>query len=118
MKRRLLVSLSLSWLMAFTSLAQQNRPPAESNPNVAVQKNVMIAMRDGVKLACDVYLPAKNGVAITGKFPTILSRTPYDKDAAGREAEWFASRGYAVVMNDVRGRYHSEAFDVRRSGYR
>ncbi len=108
MKRRLSLSLLLVILVALASVAQQNRPPAEANPNVAVQKNVMIPMRDGVKLACDVYLPAKNGVAITGKFPTILSRTPYDKDAAGREAEWFAARGYAVVMNDVRGRYHSE----------
>ncbi len=108
MKRRLLISIPLIVMVALTAIARQNRQTSESNPNIAVQKNVMIRMRDGVKLACDVYLPAKNGVAITGKFPTILSRTPYDKDAAWREAEWFASRGYAVVMNDVRGRYHSE----------
>jgi putative CocE/NonD family hydrolase len=117
---KLLISFTL--LFSLQALAQQNRPPAEANPTVAVQKNVMIAMRDGVKLACDVYLPAKNGVAIAGKFPTILSRTPYDKDVIWREAEWFASHGYAVVMNDVRGRFHSEGtwrmmIDDGRDGY-
>ncbi|MEW6129306.1 MAG: CocE/NonD family hydrolase [Acidobacteriota bacterium] len=108
MKRRFFLSFMLIAFIALFSRAQQNRPPAAPNPNVAVQKNVMMVMRDGVKLACDVYLPAKDGAALPGKYPTILSRTPYNKDAAWREAEWFASRGYAVVMNDVRGRFHSQ----------
>jgi uncharacterized protein len=123
MKRRTVLSFALIILFCFPAIARQaqNRP-VEANPNVAVQKNVMIAMRDGVKLACDIYLPAKDGVALSGKFPTILSRTPYGKDAAGREANWFASRGYAVVMNDVRGRFHSEGvwrmmIDDGRDGY-
>ena len=70
----------------------------------------MVPARDGVRLALDIYLPAKEGVALPGAFPTILTRTPYDKAAAGqaREAQWFAARGYAVVCNDVRGRYASE----------
>jgi putative CocE/NonD family hydrolase len=122
MKRRLLISILLITVAVFPSIAQQSRQANDPAPSVAVQKNVMIAMRDGVKLACDIYLPAKDGVAILGKYPTILSRTPYDKDAAAREAEWFASRGYAVVMNDVRGRYHSEGkwrmmIDDGRDGY-
>ncbi|HEV8130919.1 MAG TPA: CocE/NonD family hydrolase [Acidobacteriota bacterium] len=77
---------------------------------VVVQKNVMVPVRDGVRLALDIYLPAKNGAALPARFPTVLSRTPYDKEAPGtvREAQWFAARGYSVVMNDVRGRYHSE----------
>jgi putative CocE/NonD family hydrolase len=100
--------------------AQSPNPP----PNVAVQKNVMIRMRDEVRLAADVYLPAKDSVAISGKYPAILSRTPYNKEAAGtvREAIWFAQHGYAVVMNDVRGRFHSEGvwrmmLDDGRDGY-
>jgi uncharacterized protein len=123
MKRRLFLSFTLMALVALTSTARQaqNRP-LEASPNVAVQKNVFIAMRDGVKLACDIYLPARDGVAVQGKYPTILSRTPYNKDGAAREANWFASRGYAVVMNDVRGRFGSEGkwrmmIDDGRDGY-
>lgn len=122
MKRQLLIFPFLLIVIALPSIAQQSRQATDPNPNVFVQKNVMIAMRDGVKLACDVYLPAKDGVAFPGKYPTILSRTPYDKDASVREAQWFASHGYAVVMNDVRGRYHSEGkwrmmLDDGRDGY-
>jgi putative CocE/NonD family hydrolase len=65
-------------------------------------------MRDGVKLAVDIYRPAQNGAALPGKFATLLSRTPYNKTLVAAEATWFAARGYAVVVNDVRGRYASE----------
>ena len=41
--------------------------------------DVMVPMRDGVKLATDVYRPARNGAPVPGKFPTILMRTPYNK---------------------------------------
>jgi putative CocE/NonD family hydrolase len=128
MKRRELFTLVLVLLLCRVSIAQptSQQTPQSSNPppNVAVQKNVMIPMRDGVHLAADVYLPAKNGVAIPGRYPTILSRTPYNKEAPGtvREAQWFAGHGYAVVMNDVRGRFHSEGIwrmmlDDGRDGY-
>ena len=40
----------------------------------------MVPMRDGIKLATDIYRPAnKNGIPIKGKYPTILGRTSYDK---------------------------------------
>jgi putative CocE/NonD family hydrolase len=83
-------------------------PKSEPTNEVIVQKNVTITVRDGTKLAADVYLPAKGGDALDGKFPTILARTPYNKDGTKADAEWFASRGYVAVMNDVRGRYASE----------
>ena len=63
-------------------------------------------MRDGVVLRADVLLPAENG-----KFPVLVYRTPYGKDAAQREYTTFqhaVERGYAVVVQDVRGRYQSE----------
>jgi len=44
-------------------------------PGIAIDKDVMVTMPDGVKLACNVYRPAKEG-----KFPVILSMTPYGKD--------------------------------------
>jgi putative CocE/NonD family hydrolase len=75
---------------------------------VVVMKHVMVPMRDGVTLATDVYLPARGGVALPGPFPVIVSRTPYNKDGeADGWPAWFALRGYAGVVQDVRGRYRS-----------
>jgi putative CocE/NonD family hydrolase len=65
-------------------------------------------MRDGVQLATDVYLPAQNGKAIDQKFPVILTRTPYDKSGNANLGNYYASRGYAFVAQDTRGRYMSE----------
>ncbi len=46
---------------------------------------------------------------VAGKFPAILMRTPYNKTVrAPAFAPYFASRGYVVVVQDVRGRYKSE----------
>lgn len=71
---------------------------------VDVQKDVMVPMRDGVRLATDVYLPSGNA----GKLPVILVRTPYNKNGEAGNARYFASRGYAFVAQDTRGRYKSE----------
>jgi putative CocE/NonD family hydrolase len=60
-------------------------------------------MRDGVHLATDVYLPAGNG-----PFPVILLRSPYDKNGGSGLGEDGARRGYAIVIQDTRGRYASE----------
>jgi uncharacterized protein len=73
-----------------------------------LEKNVMIPMRDGVALAADIYRPGRDGKPSPGRFPALLTRTPYDKDGAGGEGRYYAERGYVVVANDVRGRYASE----------
>ncbi len=73
-----------------------------------VEKNVMIPMRDGVSLAADIYRPGRDGKPSPGRFPALLTRTPYNKDGAGGEGRYYAERGYVVVANDVRGRYASE----------
>jgi predicted acyl esterase len=72
-----------------------------------------VAMRDGVRLATDVYLPGR------GRWPVLMCRTPYDK--AGSEcflpdiASWFCDRGFAVVLQDVRGKARSDGeFDPHR----
>ncbi len=63
-----------------------------------------IPMRDGVRLAADLFLPRK-----TGRWPTLLLRTPYSRKAPGVGSyRFFAQRGYAVLIQDVRGRYASE----------
>src|SRR5437588_7419321 len=65
----------------------------------------MVAMRDGVKLATDVYLPGDG----TGKYPVVVARTPYDKSKGGSGlAANAARRGYAFVFQDLRGRFKSE----------
>lgn len=67
-----------------------------------------VEMRDGVKLATDVYFPS-GGAAGSG---VVLIRLPYDK--AGRYtfipevAEYFAENGFVCVAQDVRGKYRSE----------
>ena len=64
-----------------------------------------VPMRDGISLSADVYLP------LTGRgLPTIVQWTPYESTRERFVAwgVWFASRGYAAVVVDVRGRYESE----------
>ncbi len=61
-------------------------------------------MRDGVKLATDVYLPKDD----KGPFPVILTRTPYNKTLVAGSVTDFLKYGYAVVSQDVRGRFSSE----------
>src|SRR5260221_14766288 len=65
----------------------------------------LVAMRDGIKLATDVYLPGDG----SGTYPVIVARTPYDKSKGGRAlAANTAKRGYAFVIQDLRGRFQSE----------
>ncbi|MGW7090429.1 CocE/NonD family hydrolase [Streptomyces sp. NPDC054871] len=67
-------------------------------------------MRDGVHLATDVYLPAAETDTDTA-FPAVLVRLPYDKNSryvyCDRFARLFTDRGYAVVVQDVRGKFRS-----------
>jgi putative CocE/NonD family hydrolase len=106
---RLIVALALAALAGCTA-----------GPGVRVENDVAVAMRDGVVLRADVYLPTRGG-----PFPVLVFRTPYgkhfaaDSDGIHRKA---VARGYAVVMQDVRGRYASDGiFDPyrqeRRDGY-
>jgi putative CocE/NonD family hydrolase len=98
-------------LTIFLGLSTLPLLQAQSGPRfeVIVSKNVMIAMRDGVNLATDIYRPGRNGVPVDGKFPILMERTPYNKDGGGPPtAEYFVPRGYIVVLQDVRGRYKSE----------
>lgn len=82
----------------------------ETLNKIVIAKNVMMPMRDGVSLAADIYRPAVDGEGLAGPFPTILCRTPYNKsDLRYVEiGEYFSSRGYVTVLQDLRGRYKSE----------
>ena len=86
----------------------QGQAQSQAEYEVVIQRNRRLMMRDGVSLATDVYLPARDGAAIEGPWPTLLTRTPYDKLGFAADGEWWAKRGYARVMQDVRGRFASD----------
>ena len=76
-------------------------PPKENR--VVVEKDQMVAMRDGVHLATDVYKPRP-----AGKYPVILCRLPYGKNLLGELGRLFAQRGYVFVIQDCRATFNSE----------
>jgi len=87
----------------FAGTIQQATKPS---PALNVTKDMAVPMRDGVVLRADVVLPSA-----TGRFPTLVYRTPYGKQFALKEGSTFekaVARGYAVVIQDVRGRYASD----------
>src|SRR5256885_15093121 len=71
-----------------------------------VQETLEATMRDGTVLRSDVWRPSGGG-----KHPVLLIRLPYDKsqgeDLCYAHPSWYARHGYAVVSQDVRGRWAS-----------
>jgi putative CocE/NonD family hydrolase len=107
--RRLAAAAALAAVLA-AARAAQTQPeaaPAVATSESAIEKNVMVPMRDGVRLATDVYRPAAGGAAVAGKFPVVLERTPYGKEPSGWAGE-LVRHGYVAVVQDVRGRFHSQ----------
>jgi putative CocE/NonD family hydrolase len=113
-RSHVLFGLTLWALLASAALCFAQTGPANEKFEVIVAKNVMVPMRDGVKLATDVYIPARGGAVVPDKFPVLVSRTPYGKDPAPDLPDWenvayhFAKLGYVVVEQDCRGRYNSQ----------
>lgn len=74
---------------------------------VQLQKNVPCLLSDGIKLYADIYSPAGSG-----ELPVLLMRQPYGKMLASTVTSahpvWYASQGFMVVIQDVRGRGESE----------
>ncbi len=96
MTRRLLL---LSLLTFAFALSAQGPPPDA----ITVEKGVAVKMRDGVTLRADIYRPKADG-----KYPTLLQRTPYNKDGGVEFGIRAAGQGYVAIVQDVRGRYTSE----------
>ena len=66
-------------------------------------------VRDGVELLTDIYLPAEGGTIVSEPVPALLRRTPYNKGQGNGVKEMrLARHGYAVVVQDVRGRHGSD----------
>ncbi len=99
---RVLLSSLLAWSLSSFS---QPTPQSETAAGYDVSKDVAVPMRDGVVLRADVLRP-KSG----GPFPVLVYRTPYGKHEALKDYTTYrqaVERGYAVVVQDVRGRYAS-----------
>ena len=92
---------------------------AQGEFDVTIERDVMMPMRDGVRLATDIYRPSSAGGALPQRFPVILERTPYGKSQEGTRhasaaiARMLASHGYVVVHQDTRGRGKSEGAYVK-----
>ena len=72
---------------------------------ISAAYDLRVPMRDSVTLSADVYRPA-----VVGRWPAVVVRTPYNK-ARTLDLPWFhylAAHGYAVVLQDVRGRGDSD----------
>ena len=121
---------ALGKLFAFlgAALAAPPAATAEAPFEVDLTSDIMVPMRDGVRLATDLYRPARDGRPAPGRFPVIMERTPYGKTVVSRSertaanpvplsraavAAFFVSRGYVVIYQDCRGRYGSEGKFVK-----
>jgi putative CocE/NonD family hydrolase len=115
-------------------LAAGPADPLLSKPVWDVRREtVMMPMRDGVRLATDLYFPVAKSSSTTSatsgadtasspKWPVILVRTPYKKDMSEIIGRYYARRGYVAAIQDCRGRFASEGrwdpfVDEARDGY-
>lgn len=80
--------------------------------NVVIRRKVPCTMRDGITLYSDIYLPDE-----TGEYPVLLMRQPYGRSIASTVTHahpvWYASKGYIVVIQDVRGGVSRKANLIR-----
>jgi len=106
--RMLLAAAVLGWSAAADGRAQtqtRTRDSVRAETTWVREHDALVPMRDGVVLRADVWRPQG-----PGPFPVLVYRTPYGKSAAQSEYTIFGKaveRGYAVVMQDVRGRFAS-----------
>jgi putative CocE/NonD family hydrolase len=75
-------------------------------------ETVMVAMRDGTRLATDIYRPAVGGKPVDRKFPVLVTRSPYNKNGEKSRGVFFARHGYVFVAQDCRGFFKSDGKPV------
>lgn len=113
MKKRYNFYLTLLLVMLVSISFSQEKSIIDQLDEVAiVDQKIMMPMRDGVRLATDIYRPKGEG-----KYPIVFSRTPYNFNTWGNgemntrtmqsALEW-VKKGYALVVQNERGRYFSE----------
>jgi len=112
-KHTILISFLFATFFASNfTLQAQNKILQELEEIAIVDQKVMVTMRDGIRLATDIYRPKTDK-----KVPIIFSRTPYNfnswrdgkqNTSTARKAIEAVKRGYAYVVQNERGRYFSE----------
>lgn len=89
-------------------LSEKEKLEKAIEDSAIIEKKVMVQMRDGIRLATDVYRPAGTEEPV----PTIFWRTPYNFNELGvymlKYVLEAVSRGYAYVIQNERGKYFSE----------
>lgn len=111
---RLLASLAALTLLATLLVAAESTAapataagwePRPATYGVTVEKDVQLTMSDGVTLVADIRRPATDGAPAPGRFPVIVTQTPYNKNLPGLNFanDYLVERGYVQVVVDVRG---------------
>ncbi len=109
-----LMALALSAAPAVVAQQPTSTPSAEAVRAAYAKREVMIPMRDGVRLFTSIYVPRDT----TRRYPVLMSRTPYSVAPYGADSyraalgpsgnPRYAADGYIFVYQDVRGRHFSE----------
>ena len=117
-------------LAAFTFVGAARAEADPAGPyEVVLESDIRVPMRDGTRLATDVYRPARGGKPVPGRFPVVMERTPYGRNVTSfrditqadpktpktraEVAANYVAHGYVVVFQDCRGRYDSEGEFVK-----
>ena len=106
MKKYTTLVAVLLTLLALSTSCEKTGPEQKKTKilDIEVRRNVHIPMRDGIGLAANISLPKASG-----RFPVILTRTPYGKGNAKDDlSSYFAAEGYVFVIQDCRGTGDSE----------
>lgn len=105
---RAALTACLTLIMAQVTVQAADVELADLERIATADTMLMMPMRDGVRLATDIYRPKD----AAGKVPVIFIKTPYDfNEVGGASLQWAyqaVSRGYAVAIQNERGRYYSE----------
>ena len=121
MKRRRALAVAVATLLAAAAplVAASGAVPDPWTARPATYRvhtttDVRIPMSDGTLLTADIHRPAlADGSPAPGRFPTLLTQTPYNKNIQNPAAPYFVERGYVDVVVDIRGTGSSEgAFDA------
>ena len=90
---------------ASSAFSQQSGAQASATPEMKIEFNRRVPMRDRTELSADIYRPKADG-----RFPVLLNRTPYTKTGGStlQIAQYFVAHGYVYVAMDVRGRGDSD----------
>ena len=111
-RTRLISILIAFFFVKILSLHAQENVIEELESVAIIDQKIMMPMRDGIRLATDIYRPKRNE-----KVPIVFSRTPYNfnswgdgkqKTRTAKRALEAVKRGYAYVVQNERGRYFSE----------